>query len=388
MQLHEYQAKNILNEHNVPIPFGKVASSDLECEEIAKSINGRSVIKAQVHAGGRGKAGGIKVTEGPEEAKKVAQEMLGSTLKTFQSGGTEFPINKVYVEEASDISREFYIAVTMDFDEKCPVIIFSTEGGMNIEEVAEKTPEKIIKIHVNPLIGPSPYKLRNLLSLLKLEKKVSQQIFSIIQNLYEIFNSLDCTLIEINPLAVTKKEKVLALDAKITIDDDSIFRHSDLEDLFDKTQMNQAELKALSSDLAYIKLDGGKVGCMVNGAGLAMATMDITIKAGTAPANFLDVGGSASEERIEEAYKIIASDRDVEIILVNLFGGILRCDVAAKGIINGFKESNNSIPMVAVLRGTNSNDAKLLLEKSALDISFAEDLPSAALEIRNKLGIS
>ena len=181
---------------------------------------------------------------------------------------------------------------------------------------------------------------------------------------------------------------MLALDAKITIDDDSIFRHSDLEGLFVKTQMNKAELKALSSDLAYIKLDGGKVGGMVNGAGLAMATMDITIKAGTAPANFLDVGGSASEERIEEAYKIIASDRDVEIILVNLFGGILRCDVAAKGIINGFKESNNSIPMVVVLRGTNSNDAKLLLEKSALDISFAEDLPSAALEIRNKLGIS
>ena len=385
MQLHEYQAKNILSEYNVPIPFGQVALSDSECEKISSSINGKVVIKAQVHAGGRGKAGGIKIVDNPLDAKKVAQDMIGGTLKTFQSGGTKFPINKVYVEEASDIFKEFYLAVTMDFDEKCPVIILSTEGGMNIEEVAEKTPDKIMKIHVNPLIGPSPYKVRNLLSSLNLEKKISQQISNIIQNLYRIFKSLDCTLIEINPLAITNQEKVIALDAKITIDDDSIFRHSDIEELFDETQMNQSELKALRNDLAYIKLDGGKVGCMVNGAGLAMATMDITMKAGTAPANFLDVGGSASEERIEEAYKIIASDNDVEVILVNLFGGILRCDVAAKGIINGFENYNKSIPMVVVLRGTNSEDAKLLLENSELDISFAEDLPTAASEIKKRL---
>jgi len=386
VQLHEYQAKNILSKYDVPIPFGQVASSDLECEKISTSINGKVVIKAQVHAGGRGKAGGIKIVGNPKEAKKVAKDMLGTTLKTFQSGGTEFPINKVYVEEASNISKELYLAVTMDFDEKCPVIILSTEGGMNIEEVAEKTPDKIMKIHVNPLIGPSPYKVRDLLSSLKLEKNFSQQISSIIQNLYRIFNSLDCTLIEINPLAIVDEEKVMALDAKITIDDDSIFRHSDIEDLFDDTQMNQSELKALSNDLAYIKLSGGKVGCMVNGAGLAMATMDITMKAGTAPANFLDVGGSASEERIEEAYKIIASDNEVQIILVNLFGGILRCDVAAKGIINGFKHNSKPIPMVVVLRGTNSDQAKLLLENSELDIIFAEDLPTAAIEIRKKLG--
>ena len=386
MQLHEYQAKNILSKYDVPIPFGEVASSGLECKKIATSINGKIVIKAQVHAGGRGKAGGIKIADNPEEVKKIAQDMLGTSLKTFQSGGTEFPINKVYIEEASNISKELYLAVTMDFDAKCPVIILSTEGGMNIEEVAEKNPDKIMKIHVNPLIGPSPYKIRNLLSLLSLEKKISQQISSIIQNLYGIFDSLDCTLIEINPLAITNDEKVVALDAKITIDDDSIFRHSEIKDLFDETQMNQSELKALSNDLAYIKLHGGKVGCMVNGAGLAMATMDITMKAGTAPANFLDVGGSASEERIEEAYKIIASDNDVEIILVNLFGGILRCDVAAKGIINGFENHNKPIPMVVVLRGTNSKEAKLLLENSELDISFAEDLPSAAMEIGNKLG--
>ena len=386
MQLHEYQAKEILNSSKVPIPDGKVAKSGIEAKEIASSFGGNCVVKAQVHAGGRGKAGGIKLANNPDEALHHADNMIGSTLKTFQSGDTEFPINEVYIEEASSILKEYYLAVTMDFDFKCPVIIFSSEGGMNIEEVAEKYPDKIIKIHVDPLVGPSPYKIRNLVSFFKFDKEVSSQLFKIINQLYEIFISRDCTLIEINPLALVNGNNLVALDAKITIDDDALFRHKDLIELFDESQINNSELNAQKNDLAYIKLNGGEVGCMVNGAGLAMATMDITMKAGALPANFLDVGGSASEERITEAYNIITSDSDVKLILVNLFGGILRCDVAAKGIIGGFKKYNKSVPMVVVLRGTNSEEAKTILKESNMEIYFSDDLPSAAEEINKRLG--
>ena len=386
MQLHEYQAKEILKENNVPVPEGKIAATSKESEEIAVSLGGKCVVKAQVHAGGRGKAGGIKIAKDPKEAFKFANQMLGSSLKTFQSGDTEFPINKVYIEKTSDIQSEYYLAVTMDFDLKCPVIIFSTEGGMNIEEVAEKYPDKIIKIHVDPLVGPSPYKIRNLTTFFTFEREVSSQLYKIIMELYEIFISYDCSLIEINPLALVSGNKLIALDAKITIDDDALFRHKDLEELFDESQINKSELDAQKNDLAYIKLNGGEVGCMVNGAGLAMATMDITMKAGAMPANFLDVGGSASEERISEAYNIITSDEDVKLILVNLFGGILRCDVAAKGIIEGFKLNQKSVPMVVVLRGTNSEEAKEILKSSDMEIYFSDDLPSAAKEINKRLG--
>jgi len=386
MQLHEYQAKEILKENNVPVPEGKIAATSKESEEIAVSLGGKCVVKAQVHAGGRGKAGGIKIAKDPKEAFEFANQMLGSSLKTFQSGDTEFPINKVYIEKTSDIQSEYYLAVTMDFDLKCPVIIFSTEGGMNIEEVAEKYPDKIIKIHVDPLVGPSPYKIRNLTTFFTFEREVSSQLYKIIMELYEIFISYDCSLIEINPLALVSGNKLIALDAKITIDDDALFRHKDLEELFDESQINKSELDAQKNDLAYIKLNGGEVGCMVNGAGLAMATMDITMKAGAMPANFLDVGGSASEERISEAYNIITSDEDVKLILVNLFGGILRCDVAAKGIIEGFKLNQKSVPMVVVLRGTNSEEAKEILKSSDMEIYFSDDLPSAAKEINKRLG--
>ena len=386
MQLHEYQAKEILKENNVPVPEGKIAATSKASEEIAVSLGGKCVVKAQVHAGGRGKAGGIKIAKDPKEVFEFANQMLGSSLKTFQSGDTEFPINKVYIEKTSDIQSEYYLAVTMDFDLKCPVIIFSTEGGMNIEEVAEKYPNKIIKIHVDTLVGPSPYKIRNLATFFTFEREVSSQLYKIIMELYEIFISYDCSLIEINPLALVSGNKLIALDAKITIDDDSLFRHKDLEELFDESQINKSELDAQKNDLAYIKLNGGEVGCMVNGAGLAMATMDITMKAGAMPANFLDVGGSASEERISEAYNIITSDEDVKLILVNLFGGILRCDVAAKGIIEGFKLNQKSVPMVVVLRGTNSEEAKEILKSSDMEIYFSNDLPSAAKEINKRLG--
>ena len=386
MQLHEYQAKEILKNNNVPIPEGQIASTCDDSKKISLSLGGKCVVKAQVHAGGRGKAGGIKLANNEDEAFDFADQMLGSSLKTFQSGETEFPINQVYIEKASDINSEYYLAVTMDFDLKCPVIIFSTEGGMNIEEVAEKNPDKIIKIHVDPLVGPSPYKIRDLSNKFNLEKEISSQLYSIILKLYEIFISFDCTLIEINPLALVSENKLVALDAKITIDDDSLFRHKDLQGLFDETQVNKSELIAQKNDLAYIKLSDGEVGCMVNGAGLAMATMDITMKAGALPSNFLDVGGSASEERIKEAYNIITSDNDVKIILVNLFGGILRCDIAAKGIIEGFKENQKTVPMVVVLRGTNSDEAKEILKDSGMEIYFSDDLPSAANEINKRLG--
>lgn len=386
MQLHEYQAKEILKKNNVPIPEGKIATTSDDSKKISSSFGGKCVVKAQVHAGGRGKAGGIKLANNEKEAFDFAEQMLGSSLKTFQSGETEFPINQVYIEEASSIKHEYYLAVTMDFDLKSPVIIFSTEGGMNIEEVAEEYPDKIIKIHVDPLVGPSPYKIRNLSNYFNLDKEISSQLYSAISKLYEIFISYDCTLIEINPLALVSENKLVALDAKITIDDDSLFRHKDLQDLFDETQINNSELVAQKNDLAYIKLSDGEVGCMVNGAGLAMATMDITMKAGALPSNFLDVGGSASEERIKEAYNIITSDDDVKIILVNLFGGILRCDIAAKGIIEGFKENQKSIPMVVVLRGTNSDEAKDILKDSGMEIYFSDDLPRAANEINKRLG--
>ena len=386
MQLHEYQAKEILNNSEVPIPNGKVAKSGKEAQEIALSLGGNCVVKAQVHAGGRGKAGGIKLANNPNEASEHADNMIGSSLKTFQSGDTEFPINEVYIEKASSILKEYYLAVTMDFDFKCPVIIFSTEGGMNIEEVAEKYPDKIIKIHVDPLVGPSPYKIRNLISIFKFDKEISSQLYKIINQLYGIFMSNDCTLIEINPLALVEGNNLVALDAKITIDDDALFRHKDLVKLFDEAQINKSELNAQKNDLAYIKLSGGEVGCMVNGAGLAMATIDITMKAGALPANFLDVGGSASEERIMEAYNIITSDNDVKLILVNLFGGILRCDIAARGIIEGFKKYKKSVPMVVVLRGTNSEDAKNILKESGMEIYFSDDLPNAAEEINKRLG--
>ncbi len=386
MQLHEYQAKEILKNNNVPIPEGQIASTCDDSKKISLSLGGKCVVKAQVHAGGRGKAGGIKLANNEDEAFDFADQMLGSSLKTFQSGETEFPINQVYIEKASDINSEYYLAVTMDFDLKCPVIIFSTEGGMNIEEVAEKNPDKIIKIHVDPLVGPSPYKIRDLSNKFNLEKDISSQLYSIILKLYEIFISFDCTLIEINPLALVSENKLVALDAKITIDDDSLFRHKELQGLFDETQVNKSELIAQKNDLAYIKLSDGEVGCMVNGAGLAMATMDITMKAGALPSNFLDVGGSASEERIKEAYNIITSDNDVKIILVNLFGGILRCDIAAKGIIEGFKENQKTVPMVVVLRGTNSEEAKEILKNSGMEIYFSDDLPSAANEINKRLG--
>jgi len=386
LQLHEYQAKEILKNNNVPIPEGQIASTSDDSKKISLSLGGKCVVKAQVHAGGRGKAGGIKLANNEDEAFAFADQMLGSSLKTFQSGETEFPINQVYIEKASDINSEYYLAVTMDFDLKCPVIIFSTEGGMNIEEVAEKNPDKIIKIHVDPLVGPSPYKIRDLSNKFNLEKEISSQLYSIILKLYEIFISFDCTLIEINPLALVSENKLVALDAKITIDDDSLFRHKDLQGLFDETQVNKSELIAQKNDLAYIKLSDGEVGCMVNGAGLAMATMDITMKAGALPSNFLDVGGSASEERIKEAYNIITSDNDVKIILVNLFGGILRCDIAAKGIIEGFKENQKTVPMVVVLRGTNSEEAKEILKNSGMEIYFSDDLPSAANEINKRLG--
>tara|TARA_Y100001935_G_scaffold1_1_gene4 strand:+ start:1824 stop:2987 length:1164 start_codon:yes stop_codon:yes gene_type:complete len=386
LQLHEYQAKEILKNNNVPIPEGQIASTCDDSKKISLSLGGKCVVKAQVHAGGRGKAGGIKLANDADEAFDFAEQMLGSSLKTFQSGETEFPINQVYIEKASDINSEYYLAVTMDFDLKCPVIIFSTEGGMNIEEVAEKNPDKIIKIHVDPLVGPSPYKIRDLSNKFNLEKEISSQLYSIILKLYEIFISFDCTLIEINPLALVSENKLVALDAKITIDDDSLFRHKDLQALFDETQVNKSELIAQKNDLAYIKLSDGEVGCMVNGAGLAMATMDITMKAGALPSNFLDVGGSASEERIKEAYNIITSDNDVKIILVNLFGGILRCDIAAKGIIEGFKENQKTVPMVVVLRGTNSEEAKEILKNSGMEIYFSDDLPSAANEINKRLG--
>lgn len=385
MNIHEYQAKEILDRYGVPTPKSEVASNADEAAAIAGKFGGRAVVKAQVHAGGRGKVGGVKLVNSADEAKEVASNLIGSRLVTKQTGAAGVPVEKVMVAETLDIKDELYLSIVVDGDIGAPMIMASTEGGVEIEEVAEATPEKIIRVAGDPLVGLSPYKARDVALALEVPASALRQTTKLITDLYKVFVDNDCSLVEINPLIVTEDDQVVALDAKINLEDDALFRHPDLAKLDDANQQDPLERRAHDADLAYVKLDGGRVGCMVNGAGLAMATMDITKSVGADPANFLDIGGSADQDRIEQAFKIIMDDEDVDIVLVNLFAGIARSDVVANGIVAAAKETGAQVPMVVAMRGTNAEEGIRILSESGLDITGAPDLAGAAEVLKSKL---
>ena len=380
MKIHEYQAKALLAQYRVPVPPGRVASTPQEAAEVARKLGGKVVIKAQVHAGGRGKAGGIRLADSPGEAEKIAGEMLGSRLVTHQTSAEGAPVNKVLVEKAVQAPKELYLGIVIDGSAQMPVVMASEAGGMEIEEVAATTPEKIVKEYIDPVIGFQPFQGRRLASGIGLAGKQVRAVVAIISGLCKLMQEKGCSLVEINPLVVTEDGELLALDAKVNFDDEALFRHPDLQELRDDSQEDPLDVKAREYDINYIKLDGD-VGCMVNGAGLAMATMDIIQIMGASPANFLDVGGGANEEKISQAFKLLVSDPKVKRVLVNIFGGILRCDVAARGIVAGAREVAVAIPVVVRMRGTNVEEGRKILEESGLDISFASNLKGAAEKV-------
>ena len=385
MNIHEYQAKEIFEKFGVPTPNSGVASTAEEARKIADRIGGRVVVKAQVHAGGRGKAGGVKLVESAKQAGQVTEELIGTRLVTNQTGPAGVPVEKVMIAETLDIKDELYLSIVIDGDIGAPVVMASSEGGMDIEEVAATTPEKIFRVIADPLIGLSPYHARDLAIALEVPSESIRATTKLIIDLYRVFIENDCSLVEVNPLVVTNDNAVVALDAKINLEDDALFRHQELANLIDPNQLDPLEQRAYKSDLAYVKLNGGRVGCMVNGAGLAMATMDITKNAGAEPANFLDIGGSANQERIEEAFKIIVDDTDVEIVLVNLFAGIARSDVVAAGIVAAAAETAAEVPLVVSMRGTNAKKGIEILTDSGLDITVVTDLAGAANVLQQKL---
>ncbi len=378
MNLHEYQAKTLFRAYGVDTPRGQLAHSPDEAVAAAEALGGNVwVVKAQVHAGGRGKAGGVKVAKSLDEVRQYASQMIGSTLKTKQTGDVGLPIHKVLIEEGLDIVKELYLSVVVDRASKRVSIIASAEGGMDIEEVAEKSPEKIHSIGISPAAGYFPYIGRRLGFAMGLDKKQVGQLATLLQGLYTLFIEKDLSMVEINPLIITGDGKLLALDAKIGTDDNALYRHKDLAEMRDPTQEDERENKAQELELNYVALDGN-IGCMVNGAGLAMATMDIVKLHGGEPANFLDVGGGATAERVKEAFKLILTAPQVKSILVNIFGGIVRCDLIAEGIINAAKEIDLKVPVVARLQGTNVELGRKMLDESGLAITSADDLTDAA----------
>jgi len=380
MKIHEYQAKQILSKYDVQIPRGEVADNPSRAREIADKIGPRVVLKAQVHAGGRGKGGGIKLAKNPQETEKIAKEMIGMTLVTPQTGPEGKLVKKILVEEALDIARELYIGIVIDRAKEVPVVMASSEGGVEIEKVAVETPELIFKEYINPATGFLPFQARNLAFKLCLEGGTFKQAVKFIISLYKTFRATDASLAEINPLLITEQGNVLALDAKMNFDDNALLRHPDIKEMRDLDEEDPLEVKASSFNLNYIKLDGN-VGCMVNGAGLAMATMDIIMHSGGMPANFLDVGGGVSEEATKNAFKILVSDKDVKAALVNIFGGIVRCDLVANGIVKAAKEFGLKVPMVVRLEGTNAELGKKILKKSGLSFYPAETMREAAEKV-------
>ena len=381
MNIHEYQAKQVLGKFGVPVPNGKVAYTPDEAVKVAGELEtGVYVVKAQIHAGGRGKGGGVKVVKTKDDVRAEAERMLGMTLVTHQTGPEGKLVRKVYVEEGTAIARELYLSIVVDRASSRISFIASTEGGMDIEEVAAETPEKIISLSVDPAAGISGHHGRRIAYALGLKGDQVKQGVKLIQALYTAFVETDASLVEINPLVVTEAGNLVCLDAKVGFDENALFRHPDLAELRDPDEEDPAEREAKKHDLAYIKLDGA-IGCMVNGAGLAMATMDIIKLYGGEPANFLDVGGGASKEKVTEAFKIILSDPNVEAILVNIFGGIMRCDVIAEGVVAAAREVSLSVPLVVRLAGTNVELGKKILEESGLPIVSADDLNDAAEKV-------
>ncbi len=382
MNIHEHQAKDILREFGAPVSKGIVVFSVEEIKKnISKLSSSKFVLKAQIHAGGRGKAGGVKLIQNKSELESEANLMIGKTLVTHQTGPEGKEVKRLYIEEASDIAKEFYLSCVVDRESSKIAFISSTEGGMDIEKVAKESPDKIItnKIDFNTE-GPNEKEIGKIISIFKLNENQTLTAKKLIKSLFKILTEKDASLIEINPLIVTKDEKLLCLDAKMNFDDNAIFRRPDILKLRDLSEEDPAEIEASKYDLAYIKLNGS-IGCMVNGAGLAMATMDIIKLYGKEPANFLDVGGGASKEKVSAAFKLILADENVKGILINIFGGIMRCDVLAQGVIDAAKQVNLSVPLVVRLAGTNFKEGKELLDKSNLKILSAIDLNDAAKKI-------
>jgi succinyl-CoA synthetase beta subunit len=378
MKIHEYQGKSILARYGVPVPRGEVAFSAQEAGEMARRLGGGVVVvKAQIHAGGRGKAGGVKVVKGPDDAERVAAELLGKTLITHQTGPSGQVVGRLLIEEGLGIARELYLSMVVDRTSRKIVMMVSAEGGVDIEEVAAKTPEKIHKEFIDPAIGLQPYQARKLAFAVGLADRQIGKATTMMLALYKAFIATDASLLEINPLIVTTGGELLALDAKMNFDDNALYRHTDIRDLRDLAEEDPLEVEASKFALNYIRLDGN-IGCMVNGAGLAMATMDIIQIAGGTPANFLDVGGGANAEQIRNAFKILMSDRNVKAVLINIFGGILRCDVLAAGVIAAVKELGVPVPIVIRMKGTNVEEGKKMLAESGLNFATADTMNEAA----------
>ncbi len=376
MNVHEYQAKTLLREHGVAVPTGELATTPAEAEEATRRIGTPVVVKAQVHAGGRGKAGGIQLADSARQAKRKASEILGMTLVTHQTGPEGKVVRKVYVEAGSQITREFYLAITLDRARERYAVIASTEGGMDIEEVAARTPEKIQTLFVDPNVGLLRYQIRQIGFGLGLEGDQLKQLDPFLGGLYRLYVEKDASLVEINPLVVTVQGELLALDGKLNFDDNALFRHPEIAALRDPEEEDPRERAAAEIDLSYVGLDGD-IGCMVNGAGLAMATLDMIEVCGGRPANFLDAGGGADKEKIAEAFKLILRDEKVKAILVNIFGGIVRCDLIAEGVVAAAGELGVTVPLVVRLQGTRAEEGRRILGASGLDITPAETLQEA-----------
>lgn len=378
MNIHEYQAKQLFSNFSIPVPQGGVATTPEQAQQVVQNLPGTAwVVKAQIHAGARGKAGGVKVARNPQEVADYAQDMLGKQLVTHQTDAAGLPVNSVWVEEASAIKNEFYLSLLVDRDSEQLIFIASAAGGMDIEAVAAETPEKIVHVKVHPAAGLQPYHCRLVAAALGLTKEQQGQLQTIMTGIYNLFLAKDCSQIEINPLIETADGKLVALDGKINFDDNAVPLHPDIAAMRDAFQEDAKEAEAKQFDLNYITL-GGNIGCMVNGAGLAMATMDMVKLKGGAPANFLDVGGGTNKEKVKEAFKLILSDGTVKAVLVNIFGGIVKCDVIAAGILAAVEEMHLSIPVVVRLEGTNVELGLAMLSDSGLGLHTAEDLNSAA----------
>ena len=381
MNIHEHQAKEILKKYGAIVPQGIFALNVEELVEKAKSLNTKKfVLKAQIHAGGRGKAGGVKILNTIEELSIAAKELLGKTLITHQTGPEGRKVKRLYVEESSNIDKEFYLSCLVDRASSKIAFISSDQGGMDIEEVASKTPEKIITTKVEIGDEISDLDCEKIIEIFNLNHNAKKQAMLLIKSVYKMFISTDANMVEVNPLILTKEEKIICLDAKVNFDSNALFKHPEIMELRDLNEEDPTEIEASKHDLAYIKLDGS-IGCMVNGAGLAMATMDIIKLYGKEPANFLDVGGGASKEKVSAALKIILSDKNVKGILINIFGGIMRCDVLAQGVIDAAKETNINVPLVVRLAGTNFKEGKKILDNSGLKLISAENLDDAAQKI-------
>jgi succinyl-CoA synthetase beta subunit len=381
MNIHEYQAKAVLREFGVPVPRGAAALSVDEAVKAAQDLGGPVwVVKAQIHAGGRGKAGGVKVVKSIDDVKTESGRLLGANLVTHQTGPQGKEVHRLYIEEGSAIEKEFYLSLLLDRETSRIAFVVSTEGGMEIEEVAHKTPEKILTFSVDPAVNICPFHVRLVARALGLEGDQAKQLGPLLTDLHRAFVAKDMSLLEINPLVLTKEGQIVCLDAKVAFDDNALYRHKDILALRDLTEEDEKEIEASKYDLNYVALDGS-IGCMVNGAGLAMATMDIIKLYGETPANFLDVGGGASKEKVAAAFKIITSDPNVKGILVNIFGGIMKCDIIAEGVVAAVKEVGLAVPLVVRLEGTNVDLGKKIIAESNLDVTSADDLDDAAQKI-------